>query len=293
MLLGLVALTSCAKAANSTSSQLAQEETESVELPEIPSDLRLPEERADYLIRHYWDKMDFTDTVKALNVAFMEQSFVNFLSALPYASSEETIKDGFSILLRKASVEPKVYEFVTVTAEDYLYNPNSPMLSEDQYILYLTALSEQPISESQLARVEDRLETVSKNRTGSKATDFSYLMPNGAKSTLYNTLPSEGTDLMLIFFDPECENCEEILGRLQNDDQITTAIKDGKMKVLAIYAGDRIDAWRRKALSLPETWTVGINQYEIDDNDLYYLPGMPTIYILNWDGRVKAKDVRY
>lgn len=282
---------SCAGGANVNASN--PEDAPTIEMPEIPSSLTEPSDRADYLIGHYWDKLDFCDTVRSHDVPLMEQSFVNFLSILPYASSESVIEEGFSTLLERAHADSQTYKMVTNFSEDYLYDPNSPMYSEDLYIIFLKGMSGASfLTEAQRAREADRLEMVSKNRPGTKATDFSFETTDGRKLSLLKSLPTAGNKLMLIFFDPDCENCEEVLSRLRADESFISSVADGSMKVLAVYSGDNRASWLRKAATLPAEWTVGINSGDIDEEELYYLPSMPTIYILDSDGVVVQKDVR-
>lgn len=288
----LLAFYSCAKGAET---QQSQEDPATIEMPAIPGELREPTERADYLIIHFWDKLDVNDTTVSHNRAILEQSFVNFLSVLPYASSDIVTETGFGNMLDKAAGDLYTFNIITETAEDYLFDPNSPMLSEDQYILYLTALSSnRSIGEVQRLRVADRLEMVSKNRPGTEAADFSYTTPDGKTSTLKKTLPEGDAQLMLVFFDPDCENCEEVLGRVKSNENVTEAVASGRMKILAVYSGENEESWRRKASSFPTTWTVGYDSnQDVDAGELYFLPAMPTIYILDSQGKVVEKDVRF
>lgn len=279
---------SCARGATS---RAEHKEGDTIEMPEIPSNLRQPAERADYLITHYWDNLDMNDTLQSHDRPLLEQSFVNFLSILPYASSEDIVKNGFSILLEKTSADSYVYKGIIDMTNQYLFEPDSPMYNEDIYLIYLNAWKDsKTVNETEKIRIEDRIDMVSKNRKGSPATDFSFKMPNGAVSTLYETL-EPGKDLMLIFFDPDCENCEETMNFIQSNLEITNDIRAGRIKILAVYSGDNESAWRRKAATLPSSWTVGINVSEIEDQELYYLPAMPTIYLIGSDGKVKGKDI--
>lgn len=290
ILTGIFFIVSCAHGASS-----ANEDSNpaTIELPAIPESLREPSQRADYLIEHYWDNLDFRDTVKSHNEALIEQSFVDFLSVMPYASSEGVVEEGFSILLEKASADPQAYKMLTRMADDYLYDPNSPMLSEDLYLVFLNSLSNAHTTNYvQRERIADRIEMVSKNRTGTPAMDFTYETANGNQSSLRKSLPNAGAQLMLIFFDPECENCDETLKRIQENEKIMQDIASGSLKILAIYSGENKEAWKRKASTLPREWTVGININEIEDNDLYFFPAMPTIYLLDSDGIVIKKDLR-
>lgn len=264
---------------------------EELELPVIPENITDPNERADYLAMHFWDKMDFRDTARSYNTAFVEQNFANFISFLPYASDTLKIIDGFSVMLKKAEIDRKAFDKLMTTADDYLYDPNSPMLSEDLYILYLrSVLKSDYLSNDEKLRTRYRLEQVSKNRPGMKAADFKYTTLDGKVKTLRKSLPPN--DLMLIFFDPECENCEKIITRIMEDKNLTDDIAAGNISVLAVYPGDNMESWRKKAATMPSTWTIGISD-DIDENESYYLPAMPIIYILDSTGTVVKKDLQF
>lgn len=283
----------CTSCANGTRPELS-EDPPSIQLPEIPDSIRIPSQRADYLITHYWDKLDFNDTLRSHDRPLMEQSFVNFLSILPHASSDTIIEDGFRILIDRSHADRKAFSIVTGLAEEYLNDPHSPMYSEDHFICYLQGMADcQVLTFAQYERVEDRLALVKKNRTGSIAADFSFLKPDGSKSSLKESLPSGDAKLLLIFFDPECDNCENVMTKISSDPDLKRQLEDGALKILAIYSGDNINAWRRKASSLPSQWIVGINDGDVDDGELYYLPSMPTVYLLDSRGTVVKKDLEF
>ena len=74
---------------------------EELPLPSVPETLREPAERADFVVAHFWDGMDFTDRRRALDSAFVEQNFANFASVLPYATATGR-EDGVALLLDAA-----------------------------------------------------------------------------------------------------------------------------------------------------------------------------------------------
>jgi len=55
----------------------AEEKTEPLELPlpTVPNSLVTPRDRAGYVMMHFWDALDATDTVRSLNKDFWEQNF--------------------------------------------------------------------------------------------------------------------------------------------------------------------------------------------------------------------------
>ena len=99
-------------------------------LPDVPATLREPAERAAFIIGHFWDAMDFGDTLRSRDAAFMEQNFSNFISVFPYAAAEAQ-RAAVGSLLRRAEADSDAYVLLADIAEKYLYEPNSPMLAED------------------------------------------------------------------------------------------------------------------------------------------------------------------
>lgn len=89
---------------------------------------------------------------------------------------------------------------------------------------------------------------------------------------------------MLIFYDPECEHCKQIM------DMAASLPLSPDKQIIAIDAENDRDAWTRTKDTLPAEWTVGFATTPILDNELYSLPGSPTLYILDSEGTVIMKD---
>lgn len=258
-------------------------------LPNVPATLRTPSERANYIVSHFWDAMEFSDTLRSHNSMFMEQNFSNFISIFPYAS-EQARQDAVGILLHKAEADSAGYVLLRDIAEKYLYEPSSPMLSEEFYILFLEQFVKSPIlGEHGAMRLYRQLDAVHKNRPGMTAADFAFTTRKGNNTTLHET-DSEG-DLLLIFYDPDCEHCKEVMGELQADKALSDAVTSGRTKVVAIYSDDNYDLWKRTADGLPAEWMVGCDGGTLQENGSYVLRAMPTLYLLDHDKKVIAKDI--
>ena len=257
-------------------------------LPNVPMSLRTPADRANYIINHFWDAMDFRDTLRSYSTAFMEQNFSNFISVFPYADGQAR-QTAVKTLLDKAAGDSAAYVLVRDIAEKYLYDPNSPMLSEDYYILFLECfVNSSVLGEYSILRLRRQLEAARKNRPGMLAADFAYTTRDGNEATLHKTV-SEG-DLLLIFYDPDCEHCKEIMKELQASKELSNAIASGKLKVLAVYSGEDHDLWKRTVASLPDSWTVGYESGVLQENGSYVLRALPTLYLLDRNKKVLLKD---
>lgn len=256
-------------------------------LPDVPPSLTAPEERASYIIAHFWDGMDFGDTLRCRDRAFMEQNFVNYLSLFPHARPE-ALPTHIARLLERAAADSQCLDLVNDLAEHYLDDPNSPMRNEEYYILFLEGLLRLPgLPEAERLRPAYRLEMARKNRPGTTATDFAYTDRHGNRRTLHAT---RGKRLLLLFYDPACSHCSQILDGLRESAVIADLIANKDLSVLAVYTeGDR-RLWDKTKASLPREWSVAIDESRIVERELYALPAMPVIYLLDGQKTVLLKD---
>ena len=259
-------------------------------LPDVPATLREPAERAAFIIGHFWDAMDFGDTLRSRDAAFMEQNFSNFISVFPYAAAEAQ-RAAVGSLLRRAEADSDAYVLLANIAEKYLYEPNSPMLAEDVYILFLEELVCSPLLGDATVRLRWQLEAARKNRPGMTAADFPFTTRSGRRSTLRRTA-ADAPRLLLLFYDPECDHCHEVMADLQQDRFLQRLVADKQLSVLALYSGDDRDHWQSDAATLPALWTVGYETGTLQENGSYVLRAMPTLYLLDRDSKVVVKDVQ-
>lgn len=258
-------------------------------MPEVPASLRTPSERAAFVLAHFWDGLDFADTVRSRRPDFMEQYFVDFLSVMPYAEPSAA-QAGVKALMRRAERDTAAYRLVAGLAEKYLYEPNSPMRQEDYLIWFLEEITRTPVLDAlEKRRPALLLSAARKNRPGRPAADFTYLTRGGQTRTLYGTPSAER--LLLVFYDPLCEHCAEILGELQRNAAVTAALRNGTLSVLAVYADADRAAWDSTAPHLPAQWQVGFDfRGDIQRHGLYGLPAMPVFYLLDARKTVLLKD---
>jgi hypothetical protein len=258
----------------------------SFQMVTIPSVLTGPDERAEYLMRHYWDHFDFSDTAYIHLPEITEQAFVDYIEIMPYTSVPvvaESVKD----MLAKAEAERKVYLYFVDLYEKYLYDPNSPMRNDEFFIPVLEAMLSSAAVEEK-TRPAYLLELARRNRPGAKAADFTYTLADGKKATLYS-IRSEYT--ILFFYNPDCRNCREVSGQLQASPVIQHLTQEGRIRILAFYPDEDISAWRNHLLHIPGEW---INSYDatarVKDDEIYDLKAIPTLYLLDKEKIVLLKD---
>lgn len=289
-----VALACACSAKNASSADAGTslaEETDSVvpelTLPEVPSSLTVPARRAKYVLDHFWDAMDFRDVRRSRNRAFMEQNLVNFISLFPHAD-EAALVPAIDNLWQRASADSAACALVSELAEQYLDDRESPMRSETYYMLFLEGYLRLPgLSDVNRVRPAFQLEEAAKNRPGTVAADFSYVDRAGHRQTLHAT---SARQLLLVFYNPDCDHCVETLQWLQDNAQIQRLQKKEGLTILAVYAEDDQSLWDDTKSTLPKEWQVGMDADNITGNGLYAFPAMPVIYLLDADKKVLLKD---
>ena len=254
----------------------------------VPSVITEPEERAAYLVKHYWDKFDFTDTALIHLPEITEQATSNYIDMMKYVPAK-VASSSIKEMMNKASVDSAMFVYFSGLYEKYLYDPNSPMRDESLYIYVLEAVLEAPVlDEVSKIRPAHLLELALKNRVGELATDFTYTLADGKKGTLYHT---KADYLLLFFYNPDCHACKE---QLTASPLVTEWIRNNKLKILAVYPDEDLEAWKNHISYMPASW---INSYDsavsLKNDEIYDLKAIPTLYLLDKDKKVVLKDVTF
>lgn len=245
-------------------------------------------QEADTPIVEFCQALDYTDTASLHSEKTMAGYMTDIVKLMNRSDSAATARaldiflnglDGDSLALRLASRHAYLY----------LGNPNSPVRDETLYLRFLASLlSRNDIPDDIAARAMDSRRRTMLNRRGTKANDFRYIDRDGKEGTLYGI---EAPQTMLIFYDPECPHCPEILDRIAADRKVNAAIDAGELKVLAVYTEGKRDMWEKRKGELSERWTVACDLSEIIDGEIYDVPAMPTVYLLDSEKRVLVKDM--
>lgn len=253
--------------------------------PQIPSDLRTPQEQSAFMAMHFWDGLDFADTVRSLDRSVVEEAFSDYAAILPEVSDSICRASVDSLLTRAAAVAP-AYRLLLETARVYLYSPDSPVFSEDAYLPFLDFV---------IARGDDTpadrmiRDDIMRNSPGTPAADFTFETTGGTEATALD--PEGRRRTLLIFYDPDCDDCHRLIGRLRKSEALDVALGSGDLRVVLVYIGDDREHWQRDAASLPAAWTVGIDDRgTVDDGDLYVIRATPSVYLIDRDGTVLLKD---
>lgn len=255
--------------------------------PEIPQMMTDPQQRASYYVKHYWDGYSLADTA-FIRSDDTEQLFSDFIGALQYVAPEESTA-ALKRMMCRMEEDSTAYSQFCFLSEKYLYDPNSPMRSEEYFIPILEQMVDSKrLDEYEKIRPADRLAQAHKNRPGMKATDFSYVTLKG-KAGRMSGINADYT--LLFFYEPDCSNCrkhEQILAELP---AFVEMQEKGVLRVLAVYPDDNEEEWLLKSAHMPHGWIVGWNkQGDIRSKTLYEIRATPTMYLLDKQKKVILKD---
>lgn len=275
-------------ASSQSTNETVQDTIKSITLPAIPTMMTAPEQRADFLVKHYWDNVNFADTNYIHHPEVTEQAWADYCDILNHVPLE-TAQEAMRKTIERTNVDKKVFTYITDLADKYLYDPNSPMRNEEFYIPVLDAMLDSPLLEEiEKVRPKARRELAQKNRIGTKALNFNYTLASGAQSSLYQ---QQAEYILLFINNPGCHACTETIDALKNAPIINQLLEQKRLTVLSIYPDEELDEWRKHLNEFPKEWINGYDKkFAIKEQQLYDLKAIPTLYLLNKEKTVLLKD---
>lgn len=259
-------------------------------LPAVPASLRTPEERAAYVLTHYWDAMDFADTTIVRDNHTIEERFATYASLFPIVGKEE-LSEASRMLLHRAEADTDGYNLILSTAETYLGEKQSPVYNPEAYTAFLEAAAEARHTDAaRLARIDALLAADARNRPGTEAADFAIELRGADASTLHR-LAGDGVATLLLFHDPDCDDCSRLIRSLRSDSALNGAIDSGRLRVIAVdLSGDR-DKWVASAGHIPANWTDAFSpDAEVAEQEIYVIQSYPSLYLIGPDLKVILRD---
>jgi hypothetical protein len=260
-------------------------------MPDIPAELTEPSQRAARLVMHYWDKYDFGDTSLLMTDSLLERSFVDYLDLLSFVPGD-TAEASVRSLMKKAEERREIFLFLSKLSEQYLYNPDSPLCDEEKLIPFLRQELESPaLRDAEKIRPQFLLENVLKNRIGQTAGDFTYTLADDKTGTLHAL---EADYILLYFNDPECDDCLMLTRKLIVSPLINDLVRQGKLKILTVYTGDDVEAWKKHASAVLHSWIYSRDaKQRINREGIYNIKQFPAISLLDSGKKILLKDTAF
>ena len=249
----------------------------------VPSSISDPEARRQYMCEHYWDKLNLADST-----FFAEIDTVQMVEAfMAWVGNYMNPNDGSYVekFMVKAGQYPHSLRYFAMLAEQVLYDPNSPLRSDELYIPVLQAQIESEwLDKYEKLSPQYNLDLALQNRIGRPANDFRYTTSTGRTGSLYGI---KAKYTLIFFNNPGCTMCKTIREDICSSQLLTELISSGEIKVLALYPDELLDEWHAYKEHIPSNW---INSYDkgtvIRNKNLYDLKAIPALYLLDSAKRV-------
>lgn len=266
----------------------------------VPGMYTSREEIIEYAAGHYWDPYfageGVTDSAAVLGVrkADLEQALANYIELqqnLPLAEAQKNMTGLFSKVeaCQRADTSSLFYLRFTEMVERYLYDPNSPMRSEDLFLPFVQKLAECQFTDS-LMRTGYRYmaRMCALNQAGSVAPDFTFKDARGRMHSLHGV---KADYIMLFFSNPGCDACKVMAEDIDSCPSVSSAIDDGRVALVNIYIDQEIDKWREYEPTYPRSWITGYDwQFTIRTDQSYDVRAIPSLYLLDSGKRIIMKD---
>ena len=265
-----------------------------------PSYLNDQEQAIKYMARNFWDnffKIELdgkeganvvhgVDSVSFLNAFGVYAQLATMAGANVMEAPMTELFQNLDSLALKGERKPLLK--VVEQMEHYFFDPNSPVLDEEMYLRALDGiLAAKSLTDLDKMQYEYQHRICSLNRAGTPAADFVFEQLNGKKGSLYGI---KGDYTLIFFNNPGCHACGEILENIVNS-PVAEMVSKGKVKVLAMYIDEELEAWKENRSKFPQEWIYAHDHKMIlRDNNIYGLRAIPSLYLLDKEKRVILKD---
>ena len=237
---------------------------------------------------HYFDNTDFSDNRTAKTPILEYKLYDYFFHVLNVLDTTE-LKQGIDSILYKAAFDEDVYRVSAAFLYDIYINsplPDHGLIAEYIAKNYILSGFTSIFDSNFIDKVKSETNWINQNPVGSIAPDMKLQSISGDYMRL-SDVKAKAT--ILLFLDPDCGVCREVVPQVY---KLYQTFKDKDITVYAVYLGYEVNEWKSYIISNKYDW---INVWSDDNPEVIYqnysLLGMPTIYLLDSEKRIIAKDI--
>lgn len=253
--------------------------------PYIPPHIQSTEERAQYLLKHFWDERSLADTTLIERKDF-EHSYTDYCGLL-VSFPADSVKQDIVFPLEQSNGSMLLYALSLY--QSMLYDTSSPTVSEDHYRYVLEWMIRSPkIKGEHQDQAKSLLSLINKNRVGSIAEDFIYTKADGSRHHLKN---SHSAQTLLILVNPNTPNYHNLLDKIARHPTVSKLIQGKQLSIKVIYVQTSMEQFVLDTEQLPKIFEAG---YDAEDkiltDQLYNIKTHPTMYLIDRKGQVLLKE---
>ena len=299
LLLSLALVSACGRGKSSSSETAPELPTRPFPHASTPQLMGDPMDQARFYVQHFWDNyLSGADRYRTDSLYFggvevneLEEAYGLYtarLWAVPLDEAQKSMENLFG-LMSKPGVPDGVKQRMIEMTRRYLYDPNSPMRCEDFFRPFAERLLHSDlISDDERMQYEYEVRMCGLNAMGTPAADFVFIDTKGRQRTLYSI---SSAYLLLIFGNPDCHACKELVEMMETDPAANDLIQSGRLTVLDVFIDQEIDLWKERMHDYPKEWINGYDPtFQIRNDHLYNVRAVPSMYLLDADKKVLLKD---
>lgn len=255
-----------------------------VTMPSPPDRLTTLTQRCNYIVDNYWKT--FNPKSSFSSQGRLNHTLGTFFGFVPYSTADTVFMSIDGLLKQVAKAKPQNLLDLARMAEGWTYSDTAEVRSDELYFPFVEAVAlNKKVKGAEKARFVYQYKQLLGSRLGQLAPDFEMTLRDGSKKKFSEVTPRH---IILLFYDPDCDECRAAKTRLDADFTISTLIRRKQAAVVAVYTGDDPD-WAAASADLPETWVVGKAP---EAETLYTMMAQPEIYYILGDTReIQAKDL--
>lgn len=252
------------------------------EYPIAPEELSTFSEKCNWLADNFWNPLDLKSK-DAVDQVKLNHAFQTYASTVQYAEKDK-VTAAIDKLMKNIQKNPMLLYQMTKAAEETIYGPRAEFWIDELYARILrSALSNKKFPKTKRARYERQLKQLDATAIGSAPAEFNFTRTNGDGAQFFPM----ATPTIIIFGDPDCDDCRMGKLKMQSNVAFSKAVADGKVNVLFIIP-DPDEGWQSKVADFPKNWTVGASDTV---SDIYDIREIPEVYVISADGKVVNKHV--
>ena len=238
-------------------------------------------ERA-FMHDYFFEFIDFDDE-GIIYTPFLAKKYFGYLDKYTH-HTPEGFKDSVGLMLAKAEANSVVYDFTIQYLIDTFHKKGLPKLAE-----YVMDTYEEGCGKPLSGRTVEKIENLKRLRVGQVAPEIASKDTDG-KTIALSSLKGKKV-LMVYFWASWCEGCE---AENPNIVRLYNKFKDRGLDIYAVSLDSDKAEWLKAIKKQRFTWTnvSDLREWESEAVKTYNVNWTPTIYLLNKEGRILARNLR-
>lgn len=254
------------------------------EYPVAPEEIKTLQEKADWVMQHFWDKMDFKNK-EALNQAAVNDAMRTYVLPMQWAAKEEVDK-SVEKLLKQLSKNPTLLLQFTKAAEQELYGQRASIWIDEIYCRFLETFNKnKKVPAIRKKRYERQLTQIKNSLVKETPASFTYTTPGGNPGKFEPI----GVFTIIEFGDPDCDDCRMAKLKMETNIRFSELVDKGLVNVMFIVP-DPTDGWQDKLKGMPQHWIAGGSDTV---SDILDIRSTPSFFVVGKDGKLIAKNIGY